>query len=677
MIVDSSAERSVTLNKRWSTPIATLSPATERRSRLRHIPALDGIRGIAVAGVLFFHARHLSGGFLGVDLFFTLSGFLITSLLIAEWHESGTIGLRAFWARRARRLLPALLLMLALVVLYALVLARGTELARLRGDALASLFYVANWWQIAHRQSYWDIFTTARPLAHMWSLAIEEQFYLVWPLLFLAVVKLAGRHAQRYLAGVAALATAASALAMVWLHYAGSDPTRLYEGSDTRAASILVGALAAMLVAGRETTTTKRARLSLEALGCGAAVGLGWAWFTIDGLRSNDLFAGGLFLHSVAGAVLITAAAHPASPLLGRVFALQPFRLLGMISYGVYLYHLPLYVALTPERVHLHGWVLDGARLVATLAVAVVSYAFAEQPIRRGALRPRRALGLLAVSVTAVTMAIIISTSGPGAVAVSASGPARPGPPTRDTLGSMTSAAGRTTTTTLAAPTQLTLRRVMIVGDSVGWTIGVGLEAIKADRDVAVQNSGMWGCGISRADGSVRLKDDQILTEHADCPQWPERWTKDATSFHPDEVVLMLGAWDLADRKRDGAWTHPCAPGFDDWWRGELHTALRVLTTTGAHLHVTTTPLLRSDVLGVSQAETDRRVDCLNANIRMVAAIDGVDVIDLNGWVCPDRACVTTVDDAVLRPDGVHYDGPGGPIVAGWLLDQLSPRRVN
>jgi hypothetical protein len=125
---------------------------------------------------------------------------------------------------------------------------------------------------------------------------------------------------------------------------------------------------------------------------------------------------------------------------------------------------------------------------------------------------------------------------------------------------------------------------------------------------------------------------------------------------------------------RNGSWTHPCADGFDEWWAGELDEALSVLGTTGATVHVTTMPFLRSDVLGVSQSETDRRVDCLDRVIRGRATTEGVDVIDLAGWVCPQGACVEKVGETVLRPDGVHYDGPGGPLVAGWLLDQLEPR---
>ncbi len=416
-------------------------------------------------------------------------------------------------------------------------------------------------------------------------------------------------------------------------------------------------------------------------MGCVAAVGIAWSWFTIDGLRSNDLFEGGLFLHSLAGAVLIAAAAHPSSPVLGRLLALRPLCFLGTISYGVYLYHLPVYVALTPERAHLRGWPLDGVHLAVTVLVAVLSYHFVEQPIRRGALDRRRAPRALAAAVVAVTAALLASTVGAVSVSASSLGPA--GAPTLDDPATTTTTADSTTTTTASVAdgtTSTTVagslppRRVSVVGDSVAWTIGVGLDAIKGDRDVAVQNEGVWGCGIGRGDGKVRLKGGQIVTEAPACPQWPQRWADDLASFRPDDVVLVLGAWDLADRIRNGSWTHPCAAGFDEWWSGELDEALRVLGTTGATVHVTTTPLLRSDVLGVSQGDADKRVGCLNTVIRGRAAAAGIDVIDLADWVCPHGACVEKVDTTVLRADGVHYDGPGGTIVAGWLLDRLEPR---
>ncbi|WP_421118203.1 acyltransferase family protein [Aquihabitans daechungensis] len=165
------------------------------KARIAHLPALDGLRGLAVAGVLIYHGGYLTGGYLGVDLFFVLSGFLITSLLLVEHDGSGRVGLEGFWSRRARRLLPALYLFLLGVVVYAAVWARPIDLNQIRGDVYAALLYVSNWWYISQDADYWAISLAPSPLQHLWSLAIEEQFYVVWPLIVVAVLR--GRSPAR------------------------------------------------------------------------------------------------------------------------------------------------------------------------------------------------------------------------------------------------------------------------------------------------------------------------------------------------------------------------------------------------------------------------------------------------------------------------------------------------
>src|SRR5688572_19999684 len=198
---------------------------------LRHMPALDGLRGLAVAGVVLCHAGHLTGGYLGVDLFFVLSGFLITSLLLTERRDTGRISLSGFWARRARRLLPALFGMLAGVAVYAAVWADRAELDPIRADALATLGYVANWRAIFAGNGYWDVFSAPSPLEHTWSLAIEEQFYLVWPLAVLALLWVGRGSARAVLTGSLALG-AASAAWMIASYTPGDDPQRVYLGTD-------------------------------------------------------------------------------------------------------------------------------------------------------------------------------------------------------------------------------------------------------------------------------------------------------------------------------------------------------------------------------------------------------------------------------------------------------------
>ena len=314
--------------------------APPERARLQHQPALDGLRGLAVAGVLFFHGGHLQGGFLGVDAFFVLSGFLITSLLLVEASERGRISLGAFWARRARRLLPALACVLGAVALYTWLLARPDELATIRGDAFATIGYFANWRAIFNSRDYWSLFRAPSPLDHTWSLAIEEQFYLAWPLL-VAVLAIGarGRHAARRVL-VTSVALALGSLAWMLVIFDPTNPSRAYFGTDTRVASILVGAALAAWLRLRGPTRSGAVRGALELSAIGALVLLTLAWTRLSG-SSTTLYRGGLFLCALSAACVIAAAVHPRRGPVNHLFSFRPLRALGLISYGVYLWHWP------------------------------------------------------------------------------------------------------------------------------------------------------------------------------------------------------------------------------------------------------------------------------------------------------------------------------------------------
>ena len=240
----------------------TTAPEASTRSHptIPYQPALDGLRGAAVAAVLLFHGGHLTGGYLGVDAFFVLSGYLITSLLVEELATTGTVSLLGFWGRRLRRLLPALLLVLLAVAAYAAVVAPADQLAAIRGDALATLGYVANWRQVFTGNDYFALFASPSPLQHTWSLAIEEQFYLVWPLVMLALNRRrSARAVARRTLALSLVLAAASFVTMLALADP-ADNTRVYYGTDTRAASILIGAALAAWVAMRPRWTTSDAR---------------------------------------------------------------------------------------------------------------------------------------------------------------------------------------------------------------------------------------------------------------------------------------------------------------------------------------------------------------------------------------------------------------------------------
>src|SRR5215213_1983505 len=351
----------------------------------RYMPGLDGLRALAVLAVIAYHLElgWAQGGLLGVGVFFTLSGYLITDLLLGQRDAVGHLRLGDFWLRRARRLLPALFLMVAVVVAWVTLFDRS-HLPSLRGYVVAAAVYMSNWWNIVRHASYFSRFGPPPPLDHLWSLAVEEQFYLVWPfLLWLGLRYARGRY---WMAGLTLAAAALSATVMALLYQPGVDPTRVYEGTDTRAFGLLVGAALAMVWPSRHLRAdlTLRRRLLLDGAGVvGLVVIALLIWRTNQ--YSPFLYRGGIVLLSVATVGVVAALAHPAS-WLGPALGWAPLRWLGVRSYGIYLWHFPIIVLTTPtvqRKVNLPPEVLQ---VGATIAVAGLSWRFLEEPIRRGAL---------------------------------------------------------------------------------------------------------------------------------------------------------------------------------------------------------------------------------------------------------------------------------------------------
>jgi peptidoglycan/LPS O-acetylase OafA/YrhL len=299
----------------------------------QHLAALDGLRGVAILGVLLFHTGHLSGGFLGVDLFFALSGYLITDLLLREIAATGAVSLVAFWGRRIRRLLPALSIMLAGVSLLVRAVGPPDMVRTMLSDGPWVQVDLINWHLLAESAGYWDRFGPARVFEHLWSIAVEEQFYLVWPVLVLVVARW-GRRVESQVAVVAALGSIASLSLMIAL-VSPADPTRVCIGTDTRAFSLLLGALVATRPV-REALATTVGRREGGVLAW-LVVGIGTGWVLVDGVHSWWLYTGGLFLHSLAGALLVGLCVQAPHTLVAGVLARQPLRWLGLISYSVYL----------------------------------------------------------------------------------------------------------------------------------------------------------------------------------------------------------------------------------------------------------------------------------------------------------------------------------------------------
>ncbi|MFJ7231105.1 acyltransferase family protein [Streptomyces tendae] len=374
------------------------APGTPRR----HIAPLDGLRGLAVLGVLFFHAGHFDGGFLGVDLFFVLSGFLITGLLLTEARaRDGRIDLLAFWGRRARRLLPALAVVLAGTLLLVWALGPPNLLRYALDDGPWVTANLANWHFVADRVGYWDSADT-RVFSHLWSIAVEEQFYVVWPLVLCLVAS--GRGSGRRVAAVAVAGAVASLVLMVVLT-TPADTTRVYEGTDTRAFSLLLGALAATPPAARLVSRVGEGAAGRWSLALGA--GIGTYWVVADGQNSPSLFQGGLFLHALAAALLVAFLARAPRTPAGRFLAAAPLRRLGLISYSLYLWHWPVYLVLSEERLGLAGAPRTAVLLAVSVVLAQLSKVLVEDPVRFRAGWAKGRTGAVALVLTFAVLAAL------------------------------------------------------------------------------------------------------------------------------------------------------------------------------------------------------------------------------------------------------------------------------
>jgi peptidoglycan/LPS O-acetylase OafA/YrhL len=364
--------------------ISSRTPAG-RGTRMPYLGGLDGLRAIAVMAVLLYHGElsWIPGGFLGVEIFFVISGYLITALLLAEHRDTGRIDLKGFWIRRARRLLPALFLLLVVTVAVAVVFLPD-EVASLRGDVVAAFAYVSNWGFIFAEKSYFEAVGRPSLVQHLWSLAVEEQFYLVWPLLFAGGMRFLGRRRLP----VAVLAVALASATLMWVLYTpGSDPSRVYYGTDTRASGIFLGCLLAFVWAPwrLKPLVSQGARWLLDGVGVVALLLLLQVILVTDEF-SDSLYRGGFLRVDLITLVVIAVVAHPAAR-LGTLLGMGPLRWVGLRSYGIYLWHWPVYMLTRPDvDVPLSGWPLLALRLALTFGLAELSYRYVEQPIRRGAL---------------------------------------------------------------------------------------------------------------------------------------------------------------------------------------------------------------------------------------------------------------------------------------------------
>ena len=625
--------------------------------RRAHLAALDGLRGLAVVAVLLFHAGKLQGGFLGVDLFFALSGFLITSLLLAEADARGRIDLFAFWGRRLRRLLPAVLLLLVVVTVVTTLVASVPERAATLSDGPWAQAYVANWHAIAGHRDYWASFELPRMFGHLWSLAIEEQFYLVWPVV-VALIAWRGRNVHRTVAIVCVVASLLSLAQMIRL-FDPSDPTRVYIGTDTRASSLLLGALLAVAplrsAANWFTTRLAGAYTVVVAL---VAIVIGLFWVLVNGPSSPWIFRGGLFVHSLLAGLLVAGCAAQPDAAITRWIGWAPLRITGVLSYSLYLWHWPMYALLSQQRTGITGWPLFGLRLLASFAAAAISKKLVEDPIRFRAAWAHGRTGLVAligISIAVAAFWVVIphpatapatfsldelaTTSVATSVAptTSTQAPATTSLPVvvaPTSVATSTTVEPTTTTTTLFAATT----RVMMTGDSIAFDEWPAVAAAMTASGVAI------GSYVSPGAGVLDTKyDSSVVIEKA------------VSDFHPDLVLYQGSLWDYGSPAEQ---------------RSAYDRFASVIVATGARLAFVTVPPLGDDqadkqlatLSGMMQEVADQypgQVFVLNSD----GAWGPTFTQDVNGDKVPER-----------KPDGVHVCPSGAAMYALWLMSELQLR---
>jgi peptidoglycan/LPS O-acetylase OafA/YrhL len=666
------------------------------RSGIAHQPGLDGIRGLAVAAVVVFHTGLglAPGGFLGVSLFFTLSGVVIGTVIIHELRATRRFSLRRFWSRRARRLLPAAWLVLAFIAVARLVTTWFS--ATTTGDVAASWLHVANWHFLAEDSSYRDLFTGPSALLHFWSLAIEEQFYLAVGLVAVAVGAVSRRpaHLLGAVAGVGALASFGLPILL------GLSVDRIYYGTDTRAGELAVGVVIAAYLAAphRRQRLVDRSRVvALVGLVALAATLAAWLLFEPG---TSALRWGLLPATALASGALALAALVPRG-VVWRLATLGPLRRLGDVSYGLYLVHWPVFIVLEPMIASIWLRALIGTAV--SVLIALLSARLVELPVRRRtlAIAPTMAAATV-VAVVIVTTLVLparrtradeflesLTDAAPTAQQQLGTSGAPPADRSSDPrAGSDGDGGGRAATTTettearsrppagarsgvvrddsaprvpppTARPTTSTTTTTVpdpptvgLFGDSIALSLALALRHAPAQADfVLTPGVSDIGCGA-------------LLSPHPDpkipCQDSAQRWQAAVAGSSIEIPVVLSCQWELVGQRLPGDDTMraPGDPVFDDYLRAAMGRLVDGLRTAGAERVLWARCPRLSTQVGIQhlnalmlESRVPARMERWNALIdELAAARPDVEVLDLATWVD------ARVDDAVLRPDGEHYE---------------------
>ncbi len=636
----------------------------DRGPRLPHVPGFDGLRAVALLAILAFHQGYdlVRGGFLGISSFFTLSGFLVATLLLAEWSQDGRVSVGRFWERRARRLIPALVLVLAAVVVLQVTMRVGAG-PGFRGDVVAAAGQVLNWRFAFGGDGFASVLTDPSPVQHIWSVSLVAQVFLLLPLAFVGIMRLVGAR-WRAAGALFGLAAAVSFVAAsMTANRSGNDGVAYY-GTHTRIGELLVGVVLAYAVLSpsfRRLMETPRGAVVLRYGPLVALAGLAWLWSTTS-LYSSNLFGGVTAINALLTAFVVLAVTipGPATTALGW----GPLRAIGVISYAAYLVHWPIYLLLDEDRTGLDSHLLFLARLAATLGVAALLTWAIERPVRYRLAVPRRQLGM---------------ALGAGLALVAAVALVLPEQPPRNVSLTVDNGDGAGDLDVVApAAGADEIVRIALVGDGLAGSMTAGLETWNAeepDQQVRVDTHVAPGCPVS-APGPVRLAGETIGEDIA-CVGFGPRLPKLLDASGADAIVVVGGLADLGEREIDRKWRHIGDPVFDDWL-GDRYDDLAdtlagrdIPVLWATYPHVRLAPGNDGEGDWTTVADNDPlRVERLNEIIHdTVAGRDGFSVIDLDAWTQDLPAGGAFGAD--YRLEGRDLTEAGADAAARWLVPKV------
>ena len=639
-------------------------------------PSLDGIRAFSVIAVMLYHANiaWLPGGFLGVEVFFVVSGFLITSLLIEERESTRRIDLKQFWIRRARRLLPALVVMLAATAVCVAFYATDSA-PDFRRDVLPSLGYFSNWWQIFAVDTPYFAASSLPVLRHLWSLAVEEQWYLIWPLLFVFVF--GAKWMRPKISGALLLLCSGAIMFATALRFVQDDETRtnfLYLSTLTRSSGLLLGAAVAMLWRPwRKNSLPSWWKSSLaDALAVASIAVIGVLMATVH-VADAQLYQGGLAVTTIASAVIIAVVMRPNGLFVKKFFSQELFVEIGRRSYGLYLWHWPIFVVAHARD--------SGNRLAVALALTVIInefvYQYVEIPTRQGALgnwlHNRQQLSAMHRRLPVLITAAVVASLGITGVKVvgieardlsidTSTANVIFSVPTTVASASSLPAASTTSTTIAKLP-----RKLVIVGDSQAHSLVVNKPS-GIEKTFVITNGSIDGCGIYDRGVGVGGTNGNFRRNFANCVGFEKKWAKSATTARADVALVVIGAWEVLDLKINGfTFAFNTSPA-DTMFRTQMKRGIDALRSTGATVALLEVACMRpvdskgGPVPALPQRGDDTRTSHLNDLLREIAAPEDDGVFFISGpkeW-CSDPKISTSLS---YRWDGVHAYKPGAKLI--------------